>query len=175
MTDPSKYKFHHTMLRVKDPKRSLEFYSFLGLTQINRLNFEDARFSLYFLAYDSPKALNTGKHWTDRNGVLELTHNYGTENDDNFSVVNGNTEPYRGFGHIAVSVENIELACKRLEDAGYPFQKKLTDGRMKHIAFVKDPDGYWVELIRRGDVDEAVAESDPQSYRGHGYDAAKDI
>lgn len=62
-------------------------------------------------------------------------------------------------------MENIELACKRLEDAGYPFQKKLTDGRMKHIAFVKDPDGYWVELIRRGDVDEAVAESDPQSYR----------
>ncbi|GBF65130.1 lactoylglutathione lyase [Trichophyton mentagrophytes] len=165
MTDPSKYKLHHTMLRVKDPKRSLEFYNFLGLTQINRLDFEDAKFSLYFLAYDSPKALNTGKHWTDRNGVLELTHNYGTENDDNFSVANGNTEPHRGFGHIAVSVENIELACKRLEDAGYPFQKKLTDGRMKHIAFVKDPDGYWVELIRRGDVDEAVAESDPQSYR----------
>ncbi|KAM5466667.1 Lactoylglutathione lyase [Microsporum audouinii] len=156
MTDPSKYD---------DSGERPEKIAFLGLTQINRLDFDDAKFSLYFLAYDGPKSLSGTKHWTDRNGVLELTHNYGTEDDPNFSVANGNTEPHRGFGHIAISVDNIELACKRLEDAGYPFQKKLTDGRMRHIAFVKDPDGYWVELIRRGDVDEAVAETDPQSYR----------
>lgn len=100
--------------------------------------------------------------------MLELTHNYGTENDPNYTVSNGNTEPHRGFGHIAISVDNIELACKRLEDAGYPFQKKLTEGKMRNIAFVKDPDGYWVEIIRRTDdknVSGAVTQTDPNSYR----------
>ena len=70
-----------------------------------------------------------------------MTHNHGTEKDPKFKVNNGNVEPYRGFGHIAISVDNIQAACKRIEDAGYEFQKKLTDGRMRHIAFVKDPDG----------------------------------
>ena len=96
---------------------------------------------------------------------MELTHNYGTEDDPNFAVVNGNTEPYRGFGHIAISVDNIEAACKRLEDEGYEFQKKLTEGRMRHIAFVKDPDGYWVEILRRKEDAPASTETDPKSYR----------
>ncbi|EEP76326.1 lactoylglutathione lyase [Uncinocarpus reesii 1704] len=166
-TDTSTYKLNHTMIRVKDPKKSLEFYGFLGLSQINKLDFEEAKFSLYFLAYNGPNSLSGERHWTDRNGVLELTHNYGTENDPNYTVANGNTEPHRGFGHIAISVDNIELACKRLEDAGFPFQKKLTEGRMRHIAFVKDPDGYWVELIRRTDesVAAGVTSTDPKSYR----------
>ncbi|WEW58186.1 Lactoylglutathione lyase [Emydomyces testavorans] len=167
-TDTSTYKLNHSMIRVKDPKRSLEFYKFLGLSQIHKLDFEDAKFSLYFLAYDSPNSLSGTRHLTDRNGVLELTHNYGTENDPNYTVANGNTEPHRGFGHIAISVDNIELACKRLEDAGYPFQKKLTEGKMRNIAFVKDPDGYWVEIIRRTDdenVSGAVSQTDPTSYR----------
>lgn len=123
------------------------------------------KFTNYFLAYDGAESLSGSRHWTDRNGVLELTHNYGTEDDPSFSVANGNTEPHRGFGHIAISVDNIELACKRLEDAGYPFQKKLTEGKMRHIAFVKDPDGYWVEIIRRSDTDAAVTQSNPASYR----------
>ncbi|KAL1997553.1 hypothetical protein VTN49DRAFT_84 [Thermomyces lanuginosus] len=164
-TQTSTYKLNHTMIRVKDPKRSLEFYKFLGLSQIDQLDFPDAKFTLYFLAYDGPKSLQGKKdHFSDRNGVLELTHNHGTENDPNYSVVNGNTEPYRGFGHIAISVDNIEDACKRLEDAGYPFQKKLTDGRMKNIAFVKDPDGYWVEIISRN-LDNKPATTDPANYR----------
>ena len=142
----------------------MEFYKFLGLNQIQKLDFPENKFSLYFLAYNSPASLQGDRHWTDRNGVLELTHNYGTETDPNYNVVNGNTEPYRGFGHIAISVDNIEAACKRIEDAGYPFQKKLTDGRMKNIAFAKDPDGYWVELIRVHDSDVGTA-TDPSSYR----------
>ncbi|KKK18127.1 hypothetical protein ARAM_007108 [Aspergillus rambellii] len=152
------------MIRVKDPKKSLEFYQFLGLSQIQQLDFPENKFSLYFLAYSGPNSLQGDRHWTDRNAVLELTHNYGTENDPNYSVVNGNTEPYRGFGHIAISVDNIELACQRLEDAGYPFQKKLTDGRMKNIAFVKDPDNYWVEIIRRAD-ENLTTTTDPSRYR----------
>lgn len=142
----------------------VEFYKFLGLNQINKLDFPENKFSLYFLAYSGPSSLQGDRHWTDRNGVLELTHNYGTEDDPNYSVVNGNTEPYRGFGHIAISVDNIEAACKRLEDAGYPFQKKLTEGRMKNIAFAKDPDGYWVEIIRRHDEDVGTA-TDTSTYR----------
>ncbi|QMW27634.1 hypothetical protein G4B84_002923 [Aspergillus flavus NRRL3357] len=163
-TDTSTYKLNHTMIRVKDPKKSLEFYKFLGLTQIQQLDFPENKFSLYFLAYNGPKSLQGDRHWTDRNAVLELTHNYGTENDPNYSVANGNTEPHRGFGHIAISVDNIESACKRIEDAGYPFQKKLTDGRMKHIAFAKDPDGYWVELIRRHNEDVGTT-TDTANYR----------
>ncbi|EYE95116.1 lactoylglutathione lyase GLO1 [Aspergillus ruber CBS 135680] len=164
-SDPSTYKLNHTMLRVKDPKRSVEFYKYLGLSQIQQLDFPENKFSLYFLAYNGPSSLQGDRHWTDRNGVVELTHNHGTESDPNYSVVNGNTEPHRGFGHLAVSVDNIEVACKRLEDAGYAFQKKLTDGRMRNIAFVKDPDGYWVEIIRRRDEDFATATTDPSTYR----------
>lgn len=168
-----------TMLRVKDPKRSLDFYKFLGLSQIHQLDFPENKFSLYFLAYDGPQSLSGNKDWTDRHGVLELTHNHGTENDPNYSVVNGNTEPYRGFGHTAISVDNIQLACERLEKAGYPFQKRLTDGRMKSIAFAKDPDGYWVEIIRRNNdesVESNITTTDVSTYRfNHTMLRVKDI
>lgn len=142
----------------------MEFYKLLGLSEIQKFDFADAKFSLYFLAYTGADSLSGQNHFTDRNAVLELTHNWGTENDPNYSVVNGNTEPYRGFGHTAISVDNIVAACQRLEDAGYTFQKKLTDGRMKHIAFVKDPDGYWVEIIRRYDEDVGTT-TDVSTYR----------
>jgi lactoylglutathione lyase len=142
----------------------VEYYKFLGLSQIRQLDFPDAKFSLYFLAYDGADSLSGKNSISDRNGVLELTHNWGTENDPNYAVVNGNTDPHRGFGHLAISVDNIEAACKRIEDAGHPFQKKLTDGRMKHIAFAKDPDGYWVEIIRRFDQDVGTG-TDPSTYR----------
>jgi lactoylglutathione lyase len=126
-TDPSKYKLNHTMLRVKDPKRSIQFYEFLGMKVVNTLKNPDAKFDLYFLAYDSPKAVSHGNHWSDRAGIIELTHNYGTEDDSDFKIVNGNTEPHRGFGHVCVSVDNIQAACKRIEDAGYKFQKKVIE------------------------------------------------
>ncbi|CRG84092.1 lactoylglutathione lyase [Talaromyces islandicus] len=145
-------------------KLNLDYYKFLGFSEIKKIDFPDAKFSLYFLAYNSANSLSKDNGLFDRNGVLELTHNWGTENDPNYSIVNGNTEPYRGFGHIAISVDNIEAACKRLEDAGHPFQKKLQDGRMKHIAFAKDPDGYWVEIIRRHEQDVGTT-TDPSTYR----------
>ncbi|KAI5284124.1 Lactoylglutathione lyase [Ascosphaera acerosa] len=173
-TDPSRYKLNHTMLRVKDPERSLKFYNALGLTQINKLDFPQAKFTLYFLAYDSDKqSVQHGLHWTDRHGVLELTHNHGTEADAGYRVANGNEEPHRGFGHICISVDNIGAACKRLEAQGWPFQKRLADGRMKTIAFVRDPDGYWVELVRQRADDlsyELVSQGD--GVRADGTDPA---
>ncbi|KAF2009613.1 glyoxylase I [Aaosphaeria arxii CBS 175.79] len=165
-TDPTSYKLNHSMIRVKDPKRSVEFYEFLGLKLINQHKNPDAKFDLYFLAYDSPGAVSHGNHWSDREGIVELTHNYGTENDPNYKIANGNTEP-RGFGHLCISVDNIQAACQRIEDAGYRFQKKLTDGRMRHIAFVLDPDDYWVEVIGRKPLEETenVKDTDVSTYR----------
>ena len=116
------------------------------MKQINKLDFPENKFSLYFLAYDAPESASTNAHWTDRQGVLELTHNHGSENDPNFKVANGNSDPGKGFGHICVSVDNIQAACKRLEDASYKFQKRLTDGRMKNIAFALDPDGWYLDI-----------------------------
>lgn len=142
------------------------------MSVVKHLQFPDAKFDLYFLSYDGPTALSHGNSTFDRQGVIELTHNYGTENDPDYTVNNGNAEPHRGFGHVCVAVDHIQAACKRLEDAGYRFQKKLTDGRMKHIAFALDPDGYWVEIIsrRRGskgaeDPEEQGVETDVGTYR----------
>ena len=79
-------------------------------------------------------------------GVLELTYNHGTEQQADFYYHDGNSEP-RGFGHLCVTVPDVHAACARFEALGVPFQKRLADGRMKHIAFIKDPDGYWIEIL----------------------------
>lgn len=81
-------------------------------------------------------------------GLLELTHNHGTESDVAFKgYASGNEDPGKGFGHIAISVGDIEAACARFERLGVTWQKRLTDGKMKSIAFIKDPDGYWIEVV----------------------------
>lgn len=72
--------------------------------------------------------------------------NWGTEDQADFAYSNGNGEVGRGFGHIAIVVDNIEKACERFESMGVKFIKKLTDGTMKTIAFIADPDNYWVEV-----------------------------
>jgi len=166
-TDTSKYKLNHSMIRVKDPKASVRFYEILGMKLINKIENPDAKFDLYFLAYDTPKAVSHGNHWTDREGLIELTHNYGTENDPNYKITNGNKDPYRGFGHTCISVDNLQAACRRLEDAGVRFQKKLSEGKMHNIAFALDPDDYWVELIGQKPEGETenIMETDTESYR----------
>lgn len=148
----STLRLNHTCLRVKDPKVSVEFYKkYFGMKLLDRKDFESAKFSLYFLSFPKeniPKNSKGGDDVFSLSGVLELTHNWGTETDDDFKINNGNVEPYRGFGHICFSVADIEETCKILEAKGAQFKKKLTDGRQKNIAFVLDPDGYWIELIQ---------------------------
>lgn len=147
------FVFNHTMLRVKDIAASLDFYTrVLGFRLIDQRDFPEAAFSLYFLAY-VPEGTQVPGDDAQRRlwmagipGVLELTHNHGTENQDGPVYHDGNSEP-RGFGHICVSVPELEAACVRFEELGVPFQKRLSDGRMKSLAFIKDPDGYWVEII----------------------------
>lgn len=147
------FVFNHTMLRVKDVAKSLDFYTrVLGFSLVEKRDFPEAEFSLYFLALvdkaqipSDPAARNA---WMKSiPGILELTHNHGTENDPAFAYHNGNTDP-RGFGHICISVPDIRAACERFEALGVTFQKRLSDGRMKHLAFIKDPDDYWVEIIQ---------------------------
>lgn len=148
------YVFNHTMLRVKDPKVSLDFYQrILGMDVLRKVDFEQWKFSLYFLAYLEeniilPKDPHENARYTfGRQSVLELTHNWGTEELSETPYQNGNVEP-RGFGHICVSVPDIEKACRRFEDLGVSFQKRLGEGGMKDIAFIKDPDGYWIEIVQ---------------------------
>lgn len=148
------FVFNHTMLRVKDITRSLDFYTrVLGYSLVDTREFPEAAFSLYFLAYvDDTAALPDDqaarREWLARQqGVLELTHNHGSEDDAAVAYHDGNSDP-RGFGHLCVSVPDVVAACERFEELGVPFQKRLTDGRMKELAFIKDPDGYWVEIIQ---------------------------
>lgn len=148
------FVFNHTMLRIKDPVASLDFYTrVLGFTLVRKVDFEQAKFSLFFLvlvdeAGDIPDADDARREWLARQrGVLELTHNHGTESQNGPVYHDGNSDP-RGFGHICVSVPDVQTACARFEALGVPFQKRLSDGSMKSLAFIKDPDGYWVEIIQ---------------------------
>ena len=148
------YVFNQTMLRIKDPEKSIEFYTkVLGMTILKKLDFPDFKFSLYFLAYlrneDDPVPENNQERFAytlSQKAVLELTHNWGTEDDEDFSHHDGNSDP-RGFGHIGITVPDVYKACARFEELGVEFQKKPDDGNMKGLAFIKDPDGYWIEIL----------------------------
>lgn len=85
---------------------------------------------------------HTHTHTYAHVGVLELTHNHGTETDTAFQgYASGNTDPGRGFGHIAITVGDVDTACARFEKLGVAFKKRPTDGKMRNIAFILDPDG----------------------------------
>ena len=153
MTNPYGYTFNHTMLRVKDVEKSLAFYrDLLGMTLLRQADFAEAKFSLYFLAFveegeEVPQDNAEARAYQfSREGVLELTHNWGTEDEDGPVYHDGNSEP-RGFGHIALCVPDVHAACERFDAAGVEFVKRPDEGRMKGLAFIKDPDGYWVEVL----------------------------
>jgi len=145
--ETASFKFNHTMLRVKDPQASLKFYTeVLGMDLADKAEFET--FTLYFLVFNEEGQLTNHDNRFAREGVLELTWNHGTESDPNFKgYANGNSDPGRGFGHIAITCDDVETACARFEKLGVKFQKRPTDGNMRHIAFILDPDGYWIEVV----------------------------
>ncbi|XP_037032104.1 lactoylglutathione lyase [Bradysia coprophila] len=146
------FLFQQTMYRIKDPKKSLPFYTgVLGMTLLQKYDFPDAKFSLYFMGYENPADIPTQNaersRWAmSRKATLELTHNWGTELDPDQKYHDGNKEP-RGFGHIGIMVPDVYVACERFEKLGVEFVKRPDDGRMKGLAFVKDPDGYWIEIF----------------------------
>ncbi|KAJ9123266.1 hypothetical protein QFC22_001464 [Naganishia vaughanmartiniae] len=140
------------MLRIKDPKKSLKFYQeIIGMELLDQHSGGD--FTLYFLAFpqkgdENLSAEEKAKGRFNREGILELTHNHGTEDDPNFKgYANGNEDPGRGFGHIAISVDDVEKTCERFEQMGVRFKKRPSDGKMRHIAFILDEDNYWIEVV----------------------------
>ncbi|CAL8080975.1 unnamed protein product [Orchesella dallaii] len=146
------FMFQQTMYRIKDPRRSLEFYTkVLGMTLLVKKDFPAAKFSLYFMGYepkeDVPKDPSERATWAmTRKATLELTHNWGTEYNPEQSYNIGNKDGI-GYGHIGILVPDVYEACKRFEENGVEFVKKPDDGRMKGLAFIKDPDGYWIEIF----------------------------
>ena len=160
MRDPATKdsSMQQTMLRVRDPTKALEFYTgVLGMTLLCKLDFPDMKFSLYFVGYanaeDVPEDPVERTRWMfGVPGLVELTHNYGTESDPDFKGYhNGNAEP-QGFGHIGICVPCVADACSRFDSLGVEYVKKPNDGKMKNLAFIKDPDGYWVEILEQGNA-----------------------
>lgn len=153
------FTFQQTMLRIKDPAKSLDFYTrVMGMTLLCKLDFADMKFSLYFLGMledpaEIPEDPAERARWMfGRPACLELTHNWGTESDPSFQEYhNGNKEP-KGFGHIGFCVPSVESACRRFEELGVSFVKKPQDGKMKNLAFIADPDGYWIEILEQGNA-----------------------
>jgi len=163
-TGTESFALNQTMLRIRDPEPSLAFYQdVLGMTLLQKLDFAEMRFSLYFLAYlaegeaipEDPA--ERARFIFNRETTLELTHNWGTESDADFKGYHdGNSEP-RGFGHIGISVANVAEACARFEALGVPFKKRPQDGKMKDIAFITDPDGYWIEILSAGGMADSIS------------------
>lgn len=153
------FSLQQTMLRIKDPAVSVPFYEkHFGMKLLHKYDFPQWNFGLFFLGIPPPgddewptpgTKESEAKLWTMQYSCLELTWNYGSEKDESFEVNNGNVEPFRGFGHIAMMTPDVYAACAKLEADGVEFQKRPDEGRMKGLAFVKDPQGYWIEIITR--------------------------
>lgn len=147
------FVFNHSMLRVKDPAVALDFYTrVMGLRLLRKLDFPEMSFSLYFLAQlpdDNTVPEDAGERtaWTfSQRGVLELTHNWGTESQPAFRYHDGNAQP-QGFGHICFSVPDLDAAVAWFDQHEVPYVKRPDQGKMKNVAFIKDPDGYWIEIV----------------------------
>jgi lactoylglutathione lyase len=122
----------HTMIRVGDLERSIEFYTkVLGMSVLRRKDYPDGRFTNVFVGY--------GDEATE--AVLELTHNWDTKS----------YELGTGYGHVAIQVDDAYRACEDVTKRGGKVTRPA--GPMKHgttvIAFVEDPDGYKIELVQR--------------------------
>lgn len=123
----------HTMIRVKDLDKSLDFYTrLLGMKVLRKKDFPTGEFTLAFVGYGDEKD----------HTVIELTHNWGQE--ENYDLGDG-------FGHMAIGVPDIYATCEELGKEGVSIPRP--PGPMKHggavIAFIEDPDGYKIELIER--------------------------
>ena len=139
------------MIRVKDAEKSIAFYKdVIGMQLKKVLENKESNFNLYFLGY-GPPVQAASKECPNpavcREGLLELTWNYGTEKDTDFKYHDGNSEP-KGFGHICISVDNLDAACSRFEEYDVQWKKRLTDGKMKDVAFVLGMSGQMKIIVK---------------------------
>ncbi len=121
-------RYLHTMVRVLDLEKSLQFYDLLGLKEIRRYESEQGRFTLVYLA--APGQPET---------PLELTFNWDGDT--------GLPSDSRHFGHLAYEVDDIYETCAFLQSQGVTINRPPRDGRM---AFVRSPDNISIELLQRG-------------------------
>ena len=127
-------EYLHTMVRVGDLDRSLDFYCRqLGLVEIKRYDSEGGRFTLVFLAAPG----NAEQARENSSPLLELTYNWDPE-----EYGEG-----RNFGHLAFRVDDIYATCERLAAAGVTINRPPRDG---HMAFVRSPDKISIELLQKG-------------------------
>jgi len=125
----------HTMLRVGDLQRSIDFYTqVLGMQLLRRSENPEYKYSLAFLGFDGG---NPGQ------AEIELTYNWGTEQ----------YEMGTAYGHIAIAVPDAHAACEQIKAAGGKVTREAgpVKGGSTIIAFVTDPDGYKIELIQRAE------------------------
>lgn len=130
-------KYLHSMIRVTDVEKTVAFFNLIGLEEQKRIESEQGRFTLVFLA-----ALD------DEEAQVELTYNWPAADGSPPEAYGGG----RNFGHLAYRVENIYATCQRLMDAGVTINRPPRDG---HMAFVRSPDGISVELLQDGRLDPA--------------------
>ena len=129
-------RYLHTMVRVGDLDRSLDFYcNKLGLEEVRRLDSEQGRYTLIYLTAPGDQA----RARADAAPMLELTYNW-----DEHEYAAG-----RNFGHLAFGVDDIYATCRRLMDEGVVINRPPRDGRM---AFVRSPDGISIELLQKGEA-----------------------
>lgn len=127
-------EYLHTMVRVNDIDKSLDFYcNKLGLVEISRFESQQGRFTLIFLA----AAGDVERAKAKRAPLVELTYNWDSE-----EYASG-----RNFGHLAYRVDDIYETCRRLLDGGVTINRPPRDGEM---AFVRSPDGISIELLQQG-------------------------
>tara|TARA_Y100000741_G_scaffold278477_2_gene218254 strand:+ start:665 stop:1090 length:426 start_codon:yes stop_codon:yes gene_type:complete len=124
-------KYLHTMVRITNIEKSLDFYcNKLGLKEIRRKESEKGRFTLIFLGAENSD---------DKHSLLELTYNWDPE-----KYTTG-----RNFGHLAYSVKNIYETCGQLLNKGITINRPPRDGRM---AFIKSPDNISIEILQEGEA-----------------------
>ncbi|MEM1392225.1 MAG: lactoylglutathione lyase [Cyanobacteria bacterium P01_D01_bin.116] len=129
-------EYLHTMVRVSDLEKSLDFYcNNLGLVEVRRKESEKGRFTLVFLA--APQDVDKVKESTSP--LVELTYNWDPED----------YQGGRNFGHLAYRVDDIYETCERLKSGGVTINRPPRDGRM---AFVRSPDNISIELLQKGDA-----------------------
>ena len=127
-------RYLHTMVRVTNIEKSLDFYcTKLGMKEVRRVESEAGRFTLVFLAASEDE----GRGTADRAPLVELTYNWDPE------VYTGG----RNFGHLAYEVDDIYALCDRLMKAGVTINRPPRDGRM---AFIRSPDTVSIELLQKG-------------------------
>mmetsp|Transcript_27828 Transcript_27828/g.76600 ORF Transcript_27828/g.76600 Transcript_27828/m.76600 type:complete len:239 (-) Transcript_27828:2253-2969(-) len=159
------YVMQQTMLRVKNPKKSLEFYcDVVGFKLVMYREFPQWGFTVYFVAPTDASNIpaTPEEQWQycmNLPGCIELTWNHGSEEEEGMLYNTGNADSTGtadgqkvkgGFGHIGITVPDVYEACERFKAMGCEFQKSPNSGGMKGLAFVKDPDGYLVEVLPQG-------------------------